>query len=161
MLSNICYADHTTTVIIRPGNDASPVPGCEGTGEPGLDYCYEASGDTLRLRATSCNINNPCSACQVRLVAMGANTLAFVPIRYAVVGEGVSDMILVPAVLKSHLMIDTLGFQVAPGLSSGDADQIAIVNKESPRTAYLTDGDDAGRKMRSRMTRRHPSMPGG
>jgi predicted ATP-dependent endonuclease of OLD family len=85
------------------------------------------------------------------LFAMGANTLAFVPIRYAVIGEGAADMILIPAILKEVLEIETLGFQVAPGLSSGTADQLAIVDRESPRTAFLVDGDTAGRRMHSKI----------
>jgi len=82
------------------------------------------------------------------LFAMGANTLAFVPTRYALIAEGAADMILVPAILKEGLQRESLGFQVVPGLSSGSATEIAIIDNESARTAYLCDGDDAGLKMK-------------
>ena len=85
------------------------------------------------------------------LFAMGANTLAFVPMRYAVVGEGAADMILVPAIIKTVLKLDSVGFQVVPGLSSCTAEQIGIIDSESTRTIYLVDGDSAGRRMRAKI----------
>lgn len=85
------------------------------------------------------------------LFAMGANTLAFVPMRYAVVGEGAADMILVPAIIKTVLQLDSVGFQVVPGLSSCTAEQIGIIDSESTRTIYLVDGDSAGRRMRAKI----------
>ncbi|MEM9942051.1 MAG: AAA family ATPase [Planctomycetota bacterium] len=81
------------------------------------------------------------------LFAMGAQTLAFLPIRYAMIAEGAADMILVPAMLKAFLGKEHLGFQVVPGLSSGTSSEIAILDNESTRTAYLVDGDRAGRLM--------------
>lgn len=85
------------------------------------------------------------------LFAMGANTLAFVPMRYAVVGEGAADMILVPAIIKHVLQLDNTGFQVVPGLSSCTAEQIGVIDNESTRTIYLVDGDSAGRRMRGKI----------
>ncbi|MEM6468069.1 MAG: AAA family ATPase [Planctomycetota bacterium] len=85
------------------------------------------------------------------LFALGASTLAFVPMRYSVVGEGAADMILVPALLKQGLGLDSLGFQVVPGLSSANADQVAVIDNESTRTIYLVDGDKAGSRMRAKL----------
>ena len=85
------------------------------------------------------------------LFAMGASTLAFIPMRYAVVAEGAADMILVPSLLKDGLRKNFLGFQVVPGLSSGTEQEIAIVDNEAARTAYLGDGDSAGRKMMAKV----------
>jgi predicted ATP-dependent endonuclease of OLD family len=62
------------------------------------------------------------------LFSMGAQTLAFLPMRYAVIAEGIADLILVPAVLKAALELESLGFQVVPGLSSGSSDEIAILD---------------------------------
>ncbi|MEO1145929.1 MAG: hypothetical protein AAFY26_10055, partial [Cyanobacteria bacterium J06638_22] len=81
------------------------------------------------------------------LFALGANTMAFIPMRYAVITEGAADMILLPSLLKSAIGKDELGFQVAPGLSSVNSEGIAIVDKESPRTVYLVDSDEGGRKI--------------
>jgi len=49
------------------------------------------------------------------LFSMGAQTLAFLPMRYAVITEGAADLILLPAILKAGLKRDTLGFQIVPG----------------------------------------------
>ncbi|WP_016951839.1 AAA family ATPase [Anabaena sp. PCC 7108] len=85
------------------------------------------------------------------LFAMGANTLAFILMRYAIIAEGAADMILVPALLKNVLGKDELGFQVAPGLSSVNSEGIAIINNQSPRTAYLVDTDEGGKKIRGQI----------
>lgn len=85
------------------------------------------------------------------LFAMGAQTLAFLPIRYAVITEGAADMILVPALLKAGLAKEHLGFQIVPGLSSGTSSEIAVLDNESSRTAYLVDGDGAGRRMHAKI----------
>ncbi|MBI1313623.1 AAA family ATPase [bacterium] len=89
------------------------------------------------------------------LFSMGAQTLAFLPMRYALIAEGAADLILVPAILKATLKLDSLGFQVVPGLSSSTSGEIAILNNESVRTAYLVDGDDAGRKMKAKIAEAH------
>ena len=79
------------------------------------------------------------------LFGMGASTLAFIPIRFAVLTEGATDMILLPALLKEVLAVEHLGFQVAPGLSSASEEQLALVKNESPRVVFLTDNDKSGR----------------
>jgi hypothetical protein len=43
----------------RPGDDSSPVPGCQGLGTPGADYCYEPSASLLRLRTPKCSSEYP------------------------------------------------------------------------------------------------------
>lgn len=78
------------------------------------------------------------------LFGIGATTLAFIPIRHALITEGATDILLLPAMFREALGVNNLGFQIAPGLSQANKDQIAIVDAESPRTAYLTDGDKAG-----------------
>ena len=85
------------------------------------------------------------------LFAMGASTLAFVPMRYSVVGEGAADMILLPAILKEVLEVDVIGFQVVPGLASHTNEQIGIIDNESTRTIYLVDGDSAGRAIKAKI----------
>ena len=61
------------------------------------------------------------------------------------------DMILVPAILKSALRKDDLGFQVAPGLSNVASSYIPIIDNESPRTAYLVDRDEGGQKLQKQV----------
>jgi predicted ATP-dependent endonuclease of OLD family len=85
------------------------------------------------------------------LFSMGAQTLAFLPMRYAVIAEGAADLILVPAILKAGLKRDSLGFQIVPALASGTSQEIAILHNESARTAYLVDCDSAGKRMKSKI----------
>jgi predicted ATP-dependent endonuclease of OLD family len=49
-----------------------------------------------------------------------------------------------PALLKSAIKRDYLGFQIVPGLASSTSEQIALIDHESPRTIYLTDHDSSG-----------------
>lgn len=85
------------------------------------------------------------------LFGMGASTLAFFPMRYSVVAEGAADMILLPALLKSALGLDTLGYQIVPGLSVASVQEIGILDNESARTTYLCDNDEAGGALRKKL----------
>ena len=78
------------------------------------------------------------------LFGIGATTLAFIPIRNALITEGATDILLLPTMFREAARASCLGFRVAPGLAKANKLQIAIVDTESPRTAYLTDGDQAG-----------------
>ena len=85
------------------------------------------------------------------LFGMGANTLAFIPVRFAVIAEGASDLLLLPTMLRLASNVSYLGFQVAPGLSSATAEQLAVVDRESPRTIFLTDSDEAGDEIKRKI----------
>lgn len=81
------------------------------------------------------------------LVGMGAATLAFVPTRYAVIAEGPSDFILLPSMLREATGMDTIGFQIAPGLSETRPAEIGGLGLQGSRIVYLVDNDDAGDKI--------------
>ncbi len=83
------------------------------------------------------------------LFGMGANTLAFIPVRFSVLTEGAADMLLLPSLFRAASNLDYLGFQVAPGISSATTNQLAIVNNEAPRTVFLTDSDTSGMKLKN------------
>jgi predicted ATP-dependent endonuclease of OLD family len=88
------------------------------------------------------------------LVGMGASTLAFVPVRNAVMTEGASDIILLPAMLREATGLKAVGFQIAPASSEAPAKRIGGLDAEgAPNVAWLVDDDDAGRKMRARLRR--------
>ena len=87
------------------------------------------------------------------LFGMGASTLAFIPLRFSVITEGAFEMIVLPTLLRLANNLSHLGFQVAPGLSSATAEQIAMIDGESPRTVYLVDSDNAGDKIRRKIIR--------
>ncbi|MEX2477226.1 MAG: AAA family ATPase [Gracilimonas sp.] len=80
------------------------------------------------------------------LFAMGASLLSFVPTRRAVIGEGPTEMILLPTLLRQATETENLRFQVAPGLSRVANSDIKDLDLEAPRVAYLVDGDEAGKK---------------
>lgn len=87
------------------------------------------------------------------LFGMGASTLAFIPVRHAVVTEGAADLLLLPTMFREASNKLFLGFQVAPGLSKASDNDLALLDREALRTIYLTDGDEAGNKIRNKIIR--------
>jgi predicted ATP-dependent endonuclease of OLD family len=85
------------------------------------------------------------------LFGMGASTLAFVPLRSAVIAEGPSDMILWPTLLREATDYAHLDFQVVPGLSKQDRRGIIVLDRGAPRTAYLLDSDEGGNELRRKL----------
>lgn len=79
------------------------------------------------------------------LFGMGAATMAFLPIRYCVLTEGPTDMLLLPAMLREVTEKETLGFQISPGLAGAGDNQIAVLQNEGRRVVYLVDGDEGGK----------------
>ena len=86
------------------------------------------------------------------LFGMGAETLAFLPMRRALVAEGAVDMILLPTMMKEATGKNTLGFQVVPGLSDSSPQHIGRLDREGSSVAYFTDGDEEGNKLASVLT---------
>lgn len=85
------------------------------------------------------------------LFGMGASTMAFMPVRNAVVAEGITDVILLPSLLREVTGKDFLGFQVVSGLSEAGLGNIAMLENESPTTAYLVDADMGGVALRKKL----------
>jgi predicted ATP-dependent endonuclease of OLD family len=82
---------------------------------------------------------------------MGARDMAFMPVRYALITEGASDIILLPELLREATRKDSLGFQIVPGISESNNIDIAILENGAPRTAYLLDADGGGIKLRNQL----------
>jgi hypothetical protein len=82
---------------------------------------------------------------------MGANTLAFIPVRNAVATEGIVDIILWPTLLRHATGRSYLNFQVVPGISESTLPEITQLDPEAPLTAYLLDADEGGRDLRERL----------
>lgn len=78
------------------------------------------------------------------LFGMGATTLAFLPLRTALLVEGPSDHILLPAVFREVAERDFLGFQVVPGLSTVNRNQIPELRGHGSKVLYLVDNDQGG-----------------
>ncbi len=76
------------------------------------------------------------------LFAMGAEAAAFSAFRRAVLAEGVSEMILLPTLLRNATNGSQLDFQVAFGLSNSSAPR--AISSVALITTFLVDGDASG-----------------
>lgn len=87
------------------------------------------------------------------LFGMGASTMAFMPVRYALITEGISDIILLPSLLRESNNTEYLGFQTVSGLSETSKGDFAVLENGAPRTAYLLDADDGGKELEKQLRR--------
>lgn len=83
------------------------------------------------------------------VLAMGATALAFTPSRFAVIGEGPSEAILLPSLFREardeKYAAKALGFQVAPGLAHVARNAAAELEFDAGNVAYVHDADAGGR----------------
>ena len=82
------------------------------------------------------------------LLAMGAGSMAFVPLRPAVIAEGGSELVLLPSLIKEAAGVPKLGYQVVPGAAGVPPMRIAGLDLEGVRTAWVLDGDRGGKNRR-------------
>jgi predicted ATP-dependent endonuclease of OLD family len=88
------------------------------------------------------------------LMAMGADAVAFTPTRNAIITEGPSDALLLPALLRAALnrSIDSpLGLQVAGGLAWTPPRRLSKLESEAAHVVYLTDSDKEGHKYKEHL----------
>ncbi|PKN15963.1 MAG: hypothetical protein CVU66_02635 [Deltaproteobacteria bacterium HGW-Deltaproteobacteria-23] len=85
------------------------------------------------------------------LFSMGARTLAFIPVRYALIAEGMTEVILMPTLIRIAINRFYLGFQIVPGLSNASIEEISLLEAQGPRTAYLVDSDSGGNALRTKL----------
>jgi hypothetical protein len=83
------------------------------------------------------------------LFAMGAEVAAFSAFRRALLAEGVSEMMLLPTLMRNATNQSELDFQVAPGLSNMSAP--SALGSVALITTFLVDGDAAGDIKRSQL----------
>lgn len=77
------------------------------------------------------------------LYAMGAGAAAFSRCRWAVLGEGASEMILLPTLIRIATGLEDVPYQVAPGLSHAHGHGLDV-EEVAARVIYLVDGDKPG-----------------
>lgn len=77
------------------------------------------------------------------LYAMGAGAAAFSRCRWAVLGEGASEMIVLPTLIRHATGLEDLPYQVAPGLAHARGHDMDV-EEVAARVIYLTDGDKSG-----------------
>lgn len=78
------------------------------------------------------------------LMAMGAGSLAFVPLRPAVIVEGGGDLVLLPSLIREAAGLDMLGFQTVPGAAIVPPKRVAGLDLHGVATVWVLDGDDSG-----------------
>lgn len=86
------------------------------------------------------------------LMALGAGAAAFAPSRYAVLGEGATEMLLLPSMIREAIgEDDRLDYQVAAGLAEVGNSDLQQLELEAPRVAYVVDGDAGGEEHATRL----------
>jgi hypothetical protein len=85
------------------------------------------------------------------ILEMGAARFAFVHSRHALICEGASDFLLLPAMLRECTGKRTLGYQVAPGLSEVDDLSLQRLDSEAGTVAYIVDRDSGGDELVRRL----------
>jgi predicted ATP-dependent endonuclease of OLD family len=87
------------------------------------------------------------------LLAMGASTFAFSAARRAVLAEGAVEAILLPRMLREATDTQSLGFQIAPGLSQLKRSDFEEVDLVAARVAFTVDNDGGGADLRGHLLR--------
>lgn len=90
------------------------------------------------------------------IIAMGASAAAFTKARAAVIGEGATEMILLPTLIRA-LTGEEVPFQVAPGLAEASKDEYGDLDLEAARVAFIVDGDEGGASLAKVLGREIPS----
>jgi predicted ATP-dependent endonuclease of OLD family len=79
------------------------------------------------------------------LMQMGASTFAFTATRRAVMCEGVTEVALLPTLLRQAMDLQTLPFQLVPGLANVAGNSVVHLDMAAARVAFLVDSDAGGR----------------
>lgn len=85
------------------------------------------------------------------LMAMGASTFALSAARRAVVGEGISEVILLPSLIREATDKEVLGFQIVPGIANVSPERVEELRDAAARVAYLVDADEGGLRNRQKL----------
>lgn len=85
------------------------------------------------------------------LFGMGAATLAFFPIRRALLTEGESDMLLLPTMFREIFDSASLDFQVVPGLSKTSGINLPILARNGKGIAFILDYDSGGKAIEKKI----------
>lgn len=83
------------------------------------------------------------------LLAMGLGPLSFTPARNVLIGEGISECLLLPSLIRQATGANRQPFQVAPGGANASPNDLSALLAEGGRVAFLFDGDESGRKRKA------------
>jgi len=136
----VIYTTHSPGCL--PENIGSSVRVLAGVGE--------ATESTIRNHFWSEN-----AGLGPMLLAMGAASLAFVPLRSAAIVEGGSDLVLLGDLILEAIDEDFLGYQIVPGSSNLRPAQIAGLDLQGKETVWIYDGDGHGEEQFKVLTEDH------
>ncbi|MFN8224253.1 MAG: AAA family ATPase [Gaiellales bacterium] len=136
-IPQIVYTTHSAGCLPEDiGAGIRIVHRVEGTNDSGVrNRFWTTQGDTANIGFSPL------------LFGMGASTLAFVPVRNAVLTEGAADLILLPTLVREATGAKHVGFQVAPASSEAPPAHVAGLSREAVRVMWLVDGDSAGGRL--------------
>lgn len=77
-------------------------------------------------------------------LTMGLAPLAFAPARNVLIGEGPSEMLLLPSLIREATGLEILPYQVAPGAAEVGRKGLRMLLSQAARVAFVLDGDGAG-----------------
>jgi predicted ATP-dependent endonuclease of OLD family len=84
-------------------------------------------------------------------LAMGFAPLAFTAARNELIGEGPCECILLPTLIRQAATIKHLDYQIAPGASNVDPNQLGELISECGRALFIVDGDGGGESIRRKL----------
>ena len=85
------------------------------------------------------------------LMQMGASTFAFAATRRAVICEGITEVALLPTLLRQAIEAETLPFQLVPGLSNVASNSVVHLDMAAAQVVFLVDSDTAGRMIAKKL----------
>lgn len=136
--------------IIYTTHSAGCLPEDLGNGVRLVDYVSRGEGaptSTVRNHFW----NRESGGLEPLLFGMGAATLAFFPIRRALLTEGESDMLLLPTMFRECFDSASLDFQIVPGLSKTSGINLPILARNGKGIAFILDGDQGGREIKRKI----------
>lgn len=129
--------------IIYTTHSAGCLPEDLGNGVRLVEY-VQSEGGTAHSTVKNQFWNRSEGGLEPLLYGMGAATLAFFPIRRALLTEGESDMLLLPTMLREAYDSDSLSFQIVPGLSKTSGINLPILARNGKGVAFIVDHDAGG-----------------
>lgn len=85
------------------------------------------------------------------LMEMGASTLAFSAARFALICEGRTELILLPALLREVTGWEIMPFQVVPGLASINPYAVPHLDLAASKVLFMVDRDAAGKAIEKKL----------
>ncbi len=83
--------------------------------------------------------------------AMGSAMVPLAPSRHVAMGEGPSDPLLLPSLLREVNNLRSVPFQVVGRLSEASDDELRRLRDEAQHVAFVMDGDASGEKLEQRL----------